>query len=336
MARALIKGMEYAGHEVNVVSQLRSFSKTPHTNELRAAAEHKAGEIISRWGADRPDLWFSYHPYYKAPDFVALAVLKTLDIPVFTAEASLATRRDKDEWHNSQKAVRELLQRSATNFYFTDRDVAGLQTEVHDNKLVYLPPFIDVSREIPKKLAVSGPVQLITIGMMRAGVKTDSYKLLAKSLKRIAGDDWQLTIVGDGKQRSEVETMFDGFQKTKITWAGEVAPDKISNLLSAADVFVWPGFGEAYGIAYLEAQAAGLPVVAQNTHGVPFVVKDGETGILVALGNDEAYAQAMLNLIKDANLRSSLGENAAKFIRRERNLENASLILDAAIKRVCS
>ena len=45
-------------------------------------------------------------------------------------------------------------------------------------------------------------------------------------------------------------------------------------------LYAWPGYGEAYGLAYLEAQAAGLPVVAQDMDGVPGVVRNGETAIL--------------------------------------------------------
>ena len=55
--------------------------------------------------------------------------------------------------------------------------------------------------------------------------------------------------------------------------------------------YVWPGTGEAYGIAYMEAQAAGLPVVAQKTAGVPEVVKDGVTGTLTAAGDASAFAR---------------------------------------------
>lgn len=336
MARALIKALEFAGHVVSVVSQLRSFSRTPHNDELRQKAGRQAVELVSQWGDTPPDLWFTYHPYYKAPDFLALEILKTTNIPLVTAEASLAIKRDNDEWASSQNSVRELLSQSRANFYFTGRDVPGLLTQVPENKLTYLPPFIDVESDTPKNRPTDGPIQLITVAMMRAGVKIESYGMLAKALKRIGNEDWQLTIVGDGNQRLDVEAMFDSFQPGKIQWVGEVTPEMISPFLVKADVFVWPGFGEAYGLAYLEAQAEGLPVVAQNTHGVPYVVNNGETGCLVELGDEKAYAQAILELIKDTGLRLQFSNNAANFVRSERTLENASMILDKAINRIFS
>ncbi len=62
---------------------------------------------------------------------------------------------------------------------------------------------------------------------------------------------------------------------------------------------MWPGSGEAYGIAYLEAQAAGLPVIAQWTAGVPEVVEDGVTGLLTLEGDVAAYAEAIRRMIEN-------------------------------------
>ncbi len=336
MARALVKSLEFAGHEVEIASELRCFSKTPHEKSFLDKAEKEAAGIITRWAGDVPDLWFSYHPYYKAPDFVALEILKSVTIPVFTAESSLASKRDVGEWASSQDAVRNLLKRSHASFYFTDRDLPGLQTVVRAEKLIRLSPFID----IPASLKADKPetpahktVQLVAMGMMREGVKFDSYEMLANALALIRQADWHLTIIGDGKMRSEVERLFEHFADDKISWTGEVLPGDVHAQLLKGDIFVWPGFGEAYGLAYLEAQAAGLPVVAQNTHGVPFAVKDGETGILVASGDERAYAQAVLKLIETESYRQQLGKNAKEFVLSERNLKQASDILDGALRK---
>ena len=335
MARALIRAMTFAGHQVEVVSSLRCFSRTPHGNNIRETARIEAEKIVRQWGIDRPDLWFSYHPYYKAPDFLALEILKKVSIPVMTAESSLATKRDNDAWAESQKAVRELLAQSQANFYFTDRDLPGLKSQVQEQTLVHLPPFIDVeplSRTVGKNL----PVQLVTMGMMRGGVKFQSYEMLARALTNIEQADWQLTIIGDGKMQKETQKLFEGFSPGKISWAGGVEPEEVLPLLAKADLFVWPGFGEAYGLAYLEAQSVGLPVVAQNTHGVPAVVKEGETAILTPVGDVDAYGQAMHEFIEDERMRQAFGARAKQFIARERNLENAAAILDREIRRVCA
>jgi glycosyltransferase involved in cell wall biosynthesis len=101
-----------------------------------------------------------------------------------------------------------------------------------------------------------------------------------------------------------------------VTWTGELPTHAVAEHLGAADLFVWPGTGEAYGIAYLEAQAAGLPVVAQATGGVPAVVRHGVTGLLTPAGDDAAYAAAIVRLIGDADLRRRLGQAARSFVTR--------------------
>ena len=81
----------------------------------------------------------------------------------------------------------------------------------------------------------------------------------------------------------------------------------VARQLATSDIFVWPGTGEAYGIAYLEAQASGLPVVAQATAGVPTVVRHGVTGLLTAPQDDAAFAAA--GWTGERNRSSSLGTN---------------------------
>ena len=62
---------------------------------------------------------------------------------------------------------------------------------------------------------------------------------------------------------------------------------------AAADLYLWPAINEAYGMAFLEAQAAGLPVIAGRTGGVPAVVAADETGLLTPVGDAHAFAAAV-------------------------------------------
>src|SRR5690606_815590 len=97
---------------------------------------------------------------------------------------------------------------------------------------------------------------LMTVAMMRPGDKMDSYRMLARALASIADLSWRLVIVGDGPCRTEVQAAFAPIDPSRIDWMGEVAPDAVASLLAGADLLLWPGYGEAYGLAYLEAQAA--------------------------------------------------------------------------------
>ncbi|MBT3702733.1 MAG: glycosyltransferase, partial [Alphaproteobacteria bacterium] len=89
--------------------------------------------------------------------------------------------------------------------------------------------------------------------------------------------------------------------------------------------------GEAYGMALLEAQASALPVVAGNLRGVPDVVRDGETALLVPPEDPAAFAAAVKRLLEDQNLRQRFGSRAALFVAEDRSLERAADILNEGL-----
>jgi glycosyltransferase involved in cell wall biosynthesis len=128
-----------------------------------------------------------------------------------------------------------------------------------------------------------------------------------------------------------VETEFSRLPSKRIEWLGERPPAEVPGLLSGAGLYVWPGCGEAYGLAYLEAQAAGLPVVAQAIAGVPEVVRQGMTGLLTPAGDVAAYAKAIERLLTDEAERQRLGAAARRFVLDERSLEAAARRLAAIL-----
>jgi glycosyltransferase involved in cell wall biosynthesis len=85
----------------------------------------------------------------------------------------------------------------------------------------------------------------------------------------------------------------------------------LPKVYAAADLYLWPAINEAYGMAFLEAQAAGLPVVAGRTGGVPAVVADGIAGILTPVGDAAAFAAATGRLLDRPDERARLSEGAA-------------------------
>jgi glycosyltransferase involved in cell wall biosynthesis len=91
----------------------------------------------------------------------------------------------------------------------------------------------------------------------------------------------------------------------------------VTNVLSSLDVFVLPTHQEALGTAFIEAGAMGLPVVATNVDGVPEVVQDGTTGLLVAPNDGVAVGEAICTLLADPIYRQGMGANAAEFVRRK-------------------
>ena len=97
--------------------------------------------------------------------------------------------------------------------------------------------------------------------------------------------------------------------------------DDVRTLLAASDLFVFPSTAEAFGIALIEAMAAGLPVVASGVGGILEIVDDGVDGLLVPPGDPAALADAIVRLATDGELRHELGEHARKTVAERFSVE---------------
>ena len=96
----------------------------------------------------------------------------------------------------------------------------------------------------------------------------------------------------------------------RVTFSGRV--DNVAAYLQASDVFVFPTLNESLGMSAVEAQACGLPAVASRTGGVPDIIEDGVTGILVPPGDGRAFSEALRHLIQDTELRARYAVAARK------------------------
>ncbi|MFS8046169.1 glycosyltransferase family 4 protein [Rhizobium sp. BR 314] len=336
MARQIMEALRMAGHQVEVASELRSFTPTPEA-DLRAAIVRQAGDetlrLLAGWQSRQtPDLWFTYHPYYKTPDLIGPPIARQLGIPYVTAEASYSRRQDDNGWAESQRLIADAVLLAAVNLCFTERDRVGLVEAIPYGRYERFLPFIDAA-QFQHSASAPDPRRLITVAMLRKGDKFDSYVMLAKALDLIRDRDWTLTIVGDGPMRSEVRSMFSSFSDERIAWRGERPTSEIATELATAGLYVWPGCNEAYGLAYLEAQAAGLPVVAQATAGVPEVVLAGKTGLLTPEGDIGAYAHAVAELLSDQGKRQAMADAAHTFVHEERSLTAASKQLETILRK---
>jgi glycosyltransferase involved in cell wall biosynthesis len=138
---------------------------------------------------------------------------------------------------------------------------------------------------------------------------------LAQALARLERGSYRASIVGDGPDRPEVEAALGD--------AGELLGERgdVPQLLASADVFVLSSRSEGLPMSILEAMAAGLPVVASAVGGIPELVADGETGLLVPPGDADALAAALQRLVGDPELRRRMGAASAERAEREFSLE---------------
>ena len=106
------------------------------------------------------------------------------------------------------------------------------------------------------------------------------------------------------------------------------------NWFTAADVVVAPSWFEAQGLSVMEAQAAGAAVVATNVGGIPDVVQDGRTGILVEPRDPGALAAAVISLLDDPAGAAAIGQRAAEHARQRFSRQATARAFESLYNRV--
>lgn len=331
IARLLMTALEKAGHDVRIASELRTWSSEPAPKvlrQLRAQSEIATEKLLEHYRAHQsawvPEIWFTYHNYYKAPDFLGPGLSDQLGIPYVIAEASYSPRRRDSGWRDWLAVAEQGIRRADAVFTLTHRDRSALSGLVPDQHHHLLLPFLDLGQFPAPRKPASSPSRIVTVAMMRAGAKLQSYQLLADSLCRLDDLEWSLDIVGDGAVRTRVEAAFDNKFHHRVRWHGALTGDDVQKVLQQGSLFAWPGIDEAFGMAYLEAQACGLPVAACETAGVPTVVSHGESGLLASETNADSFAAVLRQLLTDTDLRNRLAINARRSVEKRHSIETAS------------
>ncbi len=348
--------LEQAGHRVRLASSFRSYEGGGDAARQVAIAEAgamEAARLIAAWQDEaaeaRPEAWFTYHLYHKAPDWLGPPVCRALGLPYLVAEPSCAPKQAHGRWAAGYDAAAAAIGTAAALFCPTRLDMACLKPLAAAERLHYLPPFLDPApfadargergahrRRLAETLTLDDEVPwLLAVGMMRRRDKLESYRQLGQALGRLGELPWQLVVVGDGEARPAVEAALAPLG-ARIAWAGRQPFAALPGIYAACDLYVWPAVGEAYGMALLEAAAAGLPAVAGRVRGVGDVVMDGATGLLAAPGDPADFAAKVHLLLASPAWRQEMGERAALFVARERSLAHAAARLGDELARAAA
>ncbi|WP_421995650.1 glycosyltransferase family 4 protein [Reyranella sp.] len=348
MARGLARLLRRLGHHVVMPAGSRVAAGVPPADALLALerrARTQAARLIARWHRlpvghpERFDLWFTYHCYYRKPDWLGPVVTRALGVPYVLVEASHAPRRAQGPTRVGHRAVERALAAADLVLTVNPRDVAGVRARLRPGAhQVWLPPFIDTApyaaaRRMAKAGTGNAPPLLLSVGMMRTRDKLDSYRVLAEALMGLRDRPWRALLVGDGPARAEVEALMAPLGD-RVRFVGAVPRGDLPAIYASADLYLWPAINEAYGMAFLEAQAAGLPVVAGRTGGVPAVVADGVTGILTPVGDAAAFAAATAGLLNAPAERVRLGAAARARMAARHDEAAAGRALAAALRRL--
>ena len=156
---------------------------------------------------------------------------------------------------------------------------------------------------------------VLTVGHLVAR-KRHADVLRALWLLRDDHPDLRWVVVGDGPERPALERMAAELELTRrVDFKGELPPDEVSQ---PATAFALPSVDEAFGVAYVEAMAAGIPAIGCRGEAGPEEIRASGGGIrLVAPGDPESLADELRRLLEDAAWRRELGEAARATVERE-------------------
>lgn len=233
-----------------------------------------------------------------------------LDIPTIVCEHTYPGASDANKiwqlmmnWSYRYADLVTVLTQNAVPFY----DPAdGYQTIVMPNPILPPSPVVVTEKLLPTP-------NLISVGRLDA---RKGYDLLLKAFHQIHDQhpDWQLTILGEGEIRLELEELRSQLKLTDcVHLRGEVG--NVSDYLYQADLFVMSSRVEGFPMALCEAMSCGLPVIATDCLSGPSdIIDHGVNGLLVPTEDVDALATGLTTLMSDPLKRQQLAKNAPQIL----------------------
>ncbi len=191
--------------------------------------------------------------------------------------------------------------------------------------------------ELARKYGYKGQIQIVPNGVDISKFKTQNSELktgnrvaeiitvsrlvfkngidiLIEAISKLKIQNLQLKIIGIGPQASQLKNLVRDLQiSDRVQFLGNVTQEQLPSYLQSADIFVRPSRSEGLGTAFLEAMAAGLPVIATRVGGIPDFVIDGQTGLFCS-EKPEDLAEKITTLIKDQGLRERIADGGRKLV----------------------
>jgi Glycosyltransferase len=202
---------------------------------------------------------------------------------------------------------------------------------IEKDKLDIIPFGVDIDFYKPLKiLKDEKKFHILAVGYL---IERKGFEYLIKAVKEVLTQhgNVHLTIVGSGPLEEKLKNIIKELNlETSAEIIKNVSDEELLHLYNSSDLFVLPsivdsqGNTEGLGVVLLEAMACRLPVIGSNTGGIPDIIQDGETGLLVAEKDVFGLSNAILSLIENENLRNELAVNGYNRVREKFSWERVA------------
>ena len=294
-----------------------------------------------------PDLWLTYHSYYKAPDVLGPLVCQKMQIPYAIFQGVYATKRKK-VFRTLPGYMLNTRALNAADHVFANKkkDLINLERILQQSQRTYVAPGILPNRfqysvEDRKQLrtdwGVGDDPVVLTAAMFRPDVKTVGLKIVIRACGELLrkGKKFYLIIAGDGKKRNSLKELAEKEAPGRVRFIGKIPGKEMYRFYSAGDLFAFPGIRESLGMVFLEAQSCGIPVVAFSNEGTPEVISHPKTGFLVPAFDFEAFVYGIETLLDNPTLRRNMGQRGMTYIRKQHDLNMNYKIVEDVLMGLC-
>ncbi|MFH1780758.1 MAG: glycosyltransferase family 4 protein [Candidatus Nealsonbacteria bacterium] len=213
--------------------------------------------------------------------------------------------------------LKEFIYRQAAVCIGVSSPVADYFKAIGCKHVEIIPNGVDVGnftgldrQESRAALGIKNEFVIITVARLEK-VKGIEYLILSLLGLKSAIADYKLLIIGDGGERKALENLVKKLGLTEsVKFLGQIVNERVAEYLIAGDCFVLPSIREGFGIAILEAQAAGIPVIGAKVGGIAEVLAQGQTGLLVPPGDEQSICDALVKIYANPDLALKMVESA--------------------------
>jgi glycosyltransferase involved in cell wall biosynthesis len=163
-------------------------------------------------------------------------------------------------------------------------------------------------------------------------VEKNDMESLIRSIKQV-NISVSLVIAGSGKLDSHLRNLVSELALDQnVIFLGTVSRDQVIDYYAASDIFVRPSLSEGQGISFIEAMAAGVPVIATPVGGIPDFLSDGKTGLFCKVKNPDNLAKKIAILLEDEDLYSKIQKNSLELVRQKYDWDSIAIQMSKIIK----
>lgn len=267
---------------------------------------------------------------YQASYGAGAAVIFKLFKPNKKFILTLQEGKDLEKQNFFIKLLRKLIIKKANTLTAISEYLKNYIQKINPTaKITLIPNGIDYEKFISAKpqqreeLGIDKTAKvIITISRL---VPKNGLVSLIKSIEiaKSVISDIKLIIIGSGPLETGLKNLTAELNLSgDILFLGEKKYSEIPHFLKTADLFIRPSHSEGLGNAFIEAMAAGIPIIGTPVGGIPDFLKDGETGLFCEVGNPKDLAEKIIHLLNNQELREKLIKNGLEMARAKYNWNN--------------